>query len=217
MVATRKIRATDRPRKQHIADDGHAVFGAKEHHVAGRATRAVKHLQRAAGDFRGIAVFEPAVGHERPGGRKTEALALHGRLVDPGRLVLLRPLDRHAELRAQGVGDGVVADMAMCEQDFFGVCAVLLCDGQDTVNIAAGIGDGGSTIVANQQRAVLFKRRNGDDNDFRVILCVHLRMAGITRLYRAEPAPALGLWGALLHPRENITKSVGDDSMMRSF
>ncbi|WP_204315029.1 hypothetical protein, partial [Klebsiella pneumoniae] len=59
-----------------------------------------------------------------------------------------------------------------------------------------------------------FKRRNGDDNDFHVILCAHLHMAGITRLYRAEPAPALGFRGALLHPKENITKLVGDDSMM---
>ena len=171
MVAARKIRAADRSREQHIADDGDAVFRAEEHHVARRVAGAVEHLQRAAGGFHGVAIVKPAVRHERLGRRKAEALALHRELVDPEGFVLVRAFDGHAELRAQGIGSGAVVDVAVREQDLFDARAVLLGGGQDAFDVAARVGDGSSTIVANQQRAVLFKRRNGDDNDFHVVFC----------------------------------------------
>jgi hypothetical protein len=131
-------------------------------------------------------------------------------LVDPERLVLVRAFDRHAKLRAQRVGGGAVVDVTVREQDLFDARALASGGGQDALDVAARVGDGGAAILADQQRAVLFKRRNGDDDDFHVVFCAHGRGAGIRRLYRRRPAPALGWRAALLQRKENITKLMQD-------
>ena len=45
MVATREIRASDRAREQHIADDRKARIGMKENDVSRRMPRTVSHFK----------------------------------------------------------------------------------------------------------------------------------------------------------------------------
>src|SRR4051812_12610295 len=102
IVPTREIRAADGALEEHITHLGKADAAMEEHHMAGRMTGAMEHLELrlAEGDL--VAVEQPTVGGEGPGVRHAVTLAGVFDLVDPELVVGMGPLDGNAGGFLQG-------------------------------------------------------------------------------------------------------------------
>jgi len=64
MIAHRKVGATDRPLKQHVADDRELGGRVVEDDMAWRVTRAVAHVEGEVADRHLVAIDQPAVAFE---------------------------------------------------------------------------------------------------------------------------------------------------------
>ena len=163
VVALRKIRASDAARKQHIAHKAALDLRRVEHHVARCVARGMAYVQHLLAHLHGVAILQPARGHESACRRKTKADTLLGQAIDPELVALVRAHDRQLQARAQLGGATGMVDMRMRQPDRHQVQATLLHLGQDGVQIAAGIDDRRLVrLVAPQQGAVLLKSRHGD-------------------------------------------------------
>ena len=94
-------------------------------------------------DADGVAVDQPAVGLERDAGNP-EARAILAEALDPEPVVLVRALDRHAELLGEGAGEAAMVDMAVGEQDLLDCHPGLLGGGLELAEIAARIDERGA-------------------------------------------------------------------------
>ena len=167
MIAARKIGAADRARKQHISNQRDAMRAAKEDHMARRMPRAVINLERLIAELNRVAVLQPAVRFERLRCREAETRALGGQLIDPETLVGMRAVDRDAVVRGQGFRAGAMIDVTVREENLFDRYVLPLDLILDDLEIAAWIDNGGaSRRLANEQRAVLLERGDGDQSDF---------------------------------------------------
>ena len=109
-----------------------------EDDVAGRVAGAVADLEGQLADGHRVAVDQPAVGLERLAG---DAVA-RAVLVEPGdpeAVVLVRALDRHAELRGEHAGLAAMVDVAVGQQDLLDRHPGLRGRGLEPVEVAAGI------------------------------------------------------------------------------
>ena len=112
--------------------------GVVEDDVARGVAGAVADVEGQLADGRGVAVDQPAVGLERLADDAV-ARAILGEAVDPEAVVLVRALDRHAELGGEDPGRAAMVDMAVGEEDLLDRHAVLGDRGLEPVDVAAGI------------------------------------------------------------------------------
>ena len=116
MVAAREIRAPHGPSKQHIPHESDPLGWLEEHHVAVRVAGTVRDFQHQITYRDGIVLGQPTIGRENLGGWKPISLPLLWELVDPELILVMRPLDRHAEFAGQTGGGTGVIDMGMGDQ-----------------------------------------------------------------------------------------------------
>ena len=112
-----------------------------EDDMAGRVAGAMIDVEGQLADRRRVAVDQPAVAFERLAGDPVgAAVILEPR--DPEAVVLVRPLDLHAELVGEDLGRSAMVDMAVGQQDLLDRHLVLRRGGLEPVQVAAGIGEG---------------------------------------------------------------------------
>ncbi len=163
MIALGEIGPPDRALEQHIADNRKAAWFVEEHHVAGRVTGAMDHIERQFAHGHGVAMLEPA--------GRLEGLGLHApagavivKLRDPEAVILMRAFDRKSQLVGQHARLTAVIQMAMRYEDFFQRDACLLDTRLELVQITARIDQRAlHRFSAPDQRAVLLQWRNGQD------------------------------------------------------
>ena len=97
VAAARKVGASDRTPKEHVAHLGESPFGVKEYDVARGVSRAVNDGEVVTAEPDAVTVLKPAARVERLQRRKREHLALNGNTAKEEFIVLMRSLDRHAE------------------------------------------------------------------------------------------------------------------------
>lgn len=135
--------------------------------MAWRVAWAVPHLQRAFANGDGVAVMQPLIRCKALGMGKTETGALFGQSVDPELIALMRPNDGDAQCSRQHACGASMVDVGMGEPDGFESDAQFLGGGLNAIQVAAGIDDGGvQGVAAPDERAVLFKRGDGDGQVF---------------------------------------------------
>src|SRR5882757_5279809 len=109
-----------------------------ENHMARRMAGGVIDIERQVADRDGVAIDQPAVGLERHTGDAVMAPVLV-ESRDPETVVLMRPLDRHAEFVGERLGPAAMVDMAMGEDDLLDRYTVLRRRRVESRQIAAGI------------------------------------------------------------------------------
>ena len=155
MIAARKVGAADRPLEQHVAHDRQLAGRMVEDDMAGRMAGAMIDVQGELADRHLIAVMQPAIGLEALP-RHVPALAILRQPVDPEPVILVRPLDRHAQVVGQHARLAAMVDMAMGDEQLFDRDAMLLRRLLEHRQVAAGIDEGAAHRVrAPEQRAIL--------------------------------------------------------------
>jgi len=163
VVTLRQIGSANRASKQHVTHKSAVRLGAVEHHMAGRVTWAVPHLQRALAQGHRVVVGQPA--RRREGHRlgKAEHLALCRQAVDPELICLLWADDGQMELRRQLTGTAGMIDVRMGKPDLAKRQSMLLHSSQQRVKITARVDECGlQRLVAPDERAVLLKIGDGN-------------------------------------------------------
>ena len=84
--------------------------------MAGRVAGAMADVEGEVADGHRVAIDQPAIGLERLAGDAVFGAVL-GQPVDPEQIVLVRALDRHAQLGGEDAGRSAMVDMAVGEQD----------------------------------------------------------------------------------------------------
>ena len=96
-----------------------------EHHMAGRVSWAVQHLQGLGAERYRVTVEQPAVRLERLRVREVGHLTPFGQFVDPKPIGLVGALNRDTQLLAQHIGDRAVIHMAVSQEDFLDLAVEL--------------------------------------------------------------------------------------------
>ncbi len=91
----------------------------KEHDVARRMPGTMPHAELDVADPDNIAVFEPARRQTILGVAETGSAGIAAKLLQQEQVVLVRPLDRHAEFACEPGRAAGVIEMAMREEDLF--------------------------------------------------------------------------------------------------
>src|SRR5256885_11299401 len=126
-----------------------------EDDMPGRVAGAVAHVEGELADPDLIAVVEPA--------RRLEWAAVDpvlgtfdSQLLDPESILLVRALDRHAQLFGENAGAAAMVDMAVGQQDLIDRDARLARSRFEARQVAAGIDEGAAhRLGAPQQGAIL--------------------------------------------------------------
>ncbi len=130
----------------------------EEHDMAGRVAGAMDHVERQLTNRHCIALLQPA--------GRLEALGLHPvartvivELLDPEKVVLVRPLDRQAKLIRQHPSLPAMIEMTMGDEDLLQRHTRLGNAVLEFIEIAARIGQRSlHRLGAPDQRAILLKR-----------------------------------------------------------
>jgi len=134
---------------------------------------AVNDVDRQIADRHRVALNQPAIGLENLADH-AEARAVLGELFDPEPVVLMRPLDRHAQFLRQHPRLSAMVHMAVGHQDFFDLDPSLAHRLLQLVEIAARIDEGRLVgFGAPQQGAILLE--SGDRHD----RCAHRRIGSV--------------------------------------
>ncbi len=132
--------------------------------MAGGVAGAVDDLEGRLAQLDGVAVFQPAVGGEGAGGSHAPLGAGGVDLIDPEGVLAMRPLDGNAGLLAQLIRPAAVVGVAVSDPDLLQRQPARGDQGDDLIDLAAGIDHGGLPgPVAPDQGAVLLERRDGRD------------------------------------------------------
>ena len=166
MVAARKVRAADRTPEQHIADERDPGRLVHEHDVPRCVARTVHDVERLVAEADGLAVLQPAVGHERLVDREVVLGARLGQPLDQKQVVPMGALDLDAVVLGHRARGGRMVDMAVGQQDLGDLDALLVDRLLQHVEVPAGI-DGGTLhgLGTPDDGAVLLERRDGRDHD----------------------------------------------------
>src|SRR5216683_6955225 len=165
VIAARNIAAPDRAPEQHVAHDGEPLRRVEEGHAARRVPRAMQHVEGEIVDADLVAFVEPAVRRHiaRPG--DAEGAAAVGEPFQQEQVGAVRSLDRHAQAFLQFRRAAGVVDVAVGQPDLFHGHAGLADRALDLGEVAARIDDRAPLArLRPQQRAVLLKRRDRDDD-----------------------------------------------------
>ena len=173
-IAVWKVGAADRSAEQDVADDRERQVGRDEHEMTGRVAGTVQDVEFGPGDLDPLALGQPAVGRDR--GTVLDA-ELHRLMRQPVQQEGIAPIGTYhrnrrgtfragrVQLVAQGRGTGGVVDMAMGQKDLVDLHAVARDRGQDHRHVTARVDDGAAAgRLVEEDRAVLPKRRDGDDD-----------------------------------------------------
>ena len=167
IVTARQVRAPDRTLKQDIADDSQTALGMEENHMTGGVTGAMSNLKLNIAESDRIALLQPAVGHERPGFRKTDLLGAGSQQIEPKPVFLMWTFNRYLQPVRKFPDTTDMINVAMSDQNFFDIDLHLIRRVDNPVEIAARVHDRRLTgFLATQQRAVLGERSNGNDKRF---------------------------------------------------
>ena len=167
MVAARKVGTSNRAGKKHIANSGEPRLPMKEHDVARRMAGAVNHFERLLAEGNGIAVFQPAIRHEGFNRWKAVGTCLLRQILQKEEILLMWPLDTDAKSLRQNTGRRRVIEMTMRQQYLFDLGARVIGNGEDALKVATRVDyDCPPRLFTDQQRAILFKRRYGNDGVF---------------------------------------------------
>ena len=131
--------------------------------MAGRVAGAVAHIQAFIADLHLVAIVQPARGREMLRGRKSKHRALLRQAVDPELVAGVRADDGQREPLCQLACAARVVDVGVGEPDGLQVQTQALDFGQQPIQIAAGVDDGGVPgLVAPDEGAVLLELGDGN-------------------------------------------------------
>src|SRR5581483_10184024 len=178
----------------------------KEHDVTGRVAGAMMNGKTLRADRDLVAIDEPAVGRKGSAMVHAEAVALRRQLIDPERVLALGPFHGDGETRGE-IGDGPgVIEVPMRHQHLLDDDVALLGDGENPLELAAGIDDGGALRLATpNERAILLKGRHRNDDALERSHCAEMTgarnpvnwrraRAGVGGLLLAEGGVATSWW-----------------------
>ena len=132
--------------------------------MAWRVAGAMAHGKRAIADRDGIAILQPARGRKGLGPGKAKHLALLRQAVNPELVAGVRANDGQLQPLGQLAGAAGVVDMGVGQPDLFERKAQALHLAQHPVQVATGVDNRRvQRLVAPDQRAILLKRGDGDD------------------------------------------------------
>lgn len=163
MVATRKIRTSDRALEQHVTDKGKPRIRLKKHHVPGRMTGTMQYIEPQIADLHLVAVIQPAIRRERHCRRKAEQLGLLRQRIQPELFFTLRTDNRNAERIAQFHGRAHMVKMTVGEQHTLQRESALRHLGKQAFGFTTGVDQRGTTGFVPNQRAVLLIRGDRED------------------------------------------------------
>ena len=112
-----EVSTTDGSGEQHVSNEGEAIRPRMKHHVAGGVTGTVIDVQDLRSDLHGVALMEPARGHEFRDGLEAEHARLLRQQVDPELVIGMGTFDRQVELLGQRLGRPGMIDVRMRKQD----------------------------------------------------------------------------------------------------
>ena len=162
MIAAREIGTPDRSLEKHVANLRELAVSVKKHDMPRRMPRAMQNSQFDLAETHAVAVLQPARRDEGGACGKAEHATLLRHALNPERIVGMRSLDRYSRLLGQGGGPAGMIDVAMRDQHLAQGQAFGGQHGQDPVNIASGIDNGGlAGFFAPEHGAVLLERRDG--------------------------------------------------------
>src|SRR3546814_7058949 len=136
-----------------------------KHDMPRGVPRTVDYVELKMADGDRIAIDQPAVGFEGFADH-AESRAILGKGLDPEAVVLVRPLDRHAQLLREHPRLPAMVHMAMGDEDLLDLYPGLLHRFFQLGQVAAGIDEG--RLVrrgAPQQGAILLKSGKRNDRD----------------------------------------------------
>src|SRR5690606_819530 len=116
LFRSRKVGAPDRSLKDHVADDRELRRRMVKDDMPRRVPRTVDDVDFEITDRHLVAIDQPAVGLERLA-HHTEARAILGETLDPEPVILVRPLDRHAQFLREHPRLPAMIHMAMGDED----------------------------------------------------------------------------------------------------
>src|SRR5579864_8129124 len=165
----------------------------KEHDVTGRVAGAMTNRETLRADRDLVAVDEPAVGRKGAAMVHAEAVALRRQLIDPERVLALGPFHGDGETRGE-IGDGPgVIEVPMRHQHLLDDDVALLGGGENALELAAGIDDGGALrLAAPNERAILLKGRHRNDDALERSHCAE--MTGVRNPVNWRRARAGACW-----------------------
>ena len=116
--------------------------------------RAVPNVERQLADRRLVTIHQPPIGREGFAGDAVAPAVLF-QPFDPEQIVLVRSLDRHAELRCENAGRPAMVDVTVGQQDLFDPDLRLLGRRSQARQVAARI-DKAPTMVSVHHSRVQF-------------------------------------------------------------
>ena len=142
VIAAREVRSSNGSGKQHVTDEGEAIRPRMEHHVTGRVPGAVVDVQDLRSDLHGVALMEPARGHELRDGLEAEHTRLLRQQVDPELVVRMGTFDWQAQPLGQRLGSSGVIDVRVGEQNFGEAHTAIGHDGKNVFEITTRVDNG---------------------------------------------------------------------------
>ena len=139
MIAAGKIGTPDRAGKEHIADNSQTFARVKKHHMPRRVPRTMDNPQCLLAKLDRVAIFQPAIGHERLCRRQSVLTGGFGQAIDPETILLVRTFYRYAKALRQNRSAGTVIDMPMGQKNLDRNQGTRRDLSDDPLKIAAGI------------------------------------------------------------------------------
>ncbi len=164
VIAERKVRPADRSLEQDVADQREAGPGQEEDDMPGGMAGAVQDLDIEGRQMQPLPIDQPMIGLEDAAAFEPEHLGLTIEGLEPETIVDLRAMDGQARPPDEFGDATAVIDVAMGHEDGLQAGALVPADGQQAVDLAAGIDDDGPARGrVDEQAAVLLQRRHGKD------------------------------------------------------
>lgn len=165
VVSLRKVRTANGSLEQDVPHDGQPCLAVEENDVPWGVARAVSDRPSRLTNRHFITVVEPAIGCECTRRRETKHGSLLRKLIDPKALLAVRALNGNGKLLGQVSDCAGVVDVRVRDQDFLNDHLVVTSSGEDSLRIAARVNQRAAAAGGTpNDRAVLLKRRDGDDS-----------------------------------------------------
>lgn len=163
MIAAWKIRAPDRPPKEHVAHLSEPRRAFEIDQMPRGVAGAVQHLQLARAKRDALTMLKPAIRCEGRDRRKAEALALILQPLDEECVVAMRAQNGAVERGGQLGARAYMVEMTMGKQDGLWLNLEFVNQGKQTFGFAAWVDHHGlAALFAPQQGGVLGKGRDGE-------------------------------------------------------
>ncbi len=190
VVSTREIRPAYGALEKHIPYKGYSGSGMEEHHMSRRMARTVTHQQGLVSNVDLVSLLQPAGGLKRTRRGKAIGRALLGQQIYPEFVFSLRSLDGQPEARSELGDRPCMIDVGMGDQNLFQFEPLTGHHRKQALNFPAWIDKGCLTgLFAPDERAVLLKRGDGQDDDFHddnsVGVGTEARLTQIASLWRS--------------------------------